>query len=51
MNTIAHEALDFRRWMYTLDEESRARLDRFLELTADAARTPSDEPAAAYSGE
>jgi hypothetical protein len=32
MNAIAHEDFDFPRWMHELDEESRARLNRFLEL-------------------
>jgi hypothetical protein len=38
MNATAHEACDFRRWMDALDEESRDRLNRFLELTAEAAQ-------------
>jgi hypothetical protein len=33
MNAIAHKGFDFQRWIDELDEESRARLDRFLELT------------------
>ena len=37
MNAIAHEGFDFPRWMSELDQESRARLDRFLELAAEAA--------------
>jgi hypothetical protein len=36
MNAIAYEGFDFARWLYELDELSRARFDRFLELTAEA---------------
>jgi hypothetical protein len=38
MNAIADEGFDFPRWMHALDEQSRARLDRFLEPTAEAAQ-------------
>jgi hypothetical protein len=44
MNVTAHEGFDFPRWMHDLDNESRARLDRFLELTTEAARTPNRKP-------
>jgi hypothetical protein len=33
---MAHDGFDFPLWMETLDKESRARLDRFLEMTAEA---------------
>ena len=34
----------FLPWMLALDEESRARLDRFLELAAEAAQKPHPRP-------
>jgi len=37
MNAIAHEGFDFPHWISELDKEGRARLDRFLELAAEAA--------------
>jgi hypothetical protein len=40
MNVNAHEGIDFPRWMAELDKESRARLDRFLELAVEAMTTP-----------
>ncbi len=36
MNVVAHEGFDFSRCMHELDNESRVRLDRFLELAAEA---------------
>jgi hypothetical protein len=36
MIAIAHDGFDFTRWMHGLDKESRVRLDRFLELAAEA---------------
>ena len=44
MNVTAQEGFDFPRWMHDLDNESRAQLDRFLELTTEAARTPNRKP-------
>jgi hypothetical protein len=35
MSTFADEGFDFVRWMHELDYESRARLDRFLDLTVE----------------
>jgi hypothetical protein len=44
MNVTAHEGFDFPRWMHDLDNESRARLDRFLELAAEAAQKRAVDP-------
>jgi hypothetical protein len=35
MNAFADKGFDFLRWMNELDTESRARLDRFLDLTVE----------------
>jgi hypothetical protein len=36
MNVTAYEGFNFSRWMHELDSESRVRLDRFLEMAAEA---------------
>jgi hypothetical protein len=36
MSAIARDGFDFPRWMQELDKESRVRLDRFLDLAAQA---------------
>jgi hypothetical protein len=35
MNAFADEGFDFLRWMHEFDTESRAQLDRFLDLTVE----------------
>jgi hypothetical protein len=44
MTAIAQEGFDFPRWMNELDAESRARLDRFLDMTAEALANATPQP-------